>query len=57
MDSPGCDEYGSVTVDETVKKCRAMSSAYIFVTSVDCYRRLESSKILKDMYEKNPGIF
>lgn len=55
MDCPGCDEFGSTNVDRIVEKCHNIASAYIFVTSNDCYRRKESSDVLGDLFKKDPG--
>ncbi len=54
-DNPGCNEFGTKQISKSVNIARAVSSGLVFITTIGTYKNLESSNILKMMYEQNKG--
>ncbi len=54
-DNPGFNEFGTEQISKMVNIARAVSSGLVFITTFDTYKNLESSHILKMIYEQNKG--
>ena len=56
FDTPGCDEYGHETVSSSIEMAKTVSSAFIFVTTIESYTKRGCSETLKSLYTKNQGM-